>query len=234
MVSSMTPELILFAHITKALAVFALAGILCRRRAPLCWTFVAYLLTVLVFNSLFTFWPEHFFKRWIWILHGGILDALRMGIAVELSLRTFQAFPNASATARRMLLVLLLATSAALVGMPLRAIDNRVLLEWHPRVLTGTIWLMTGLALLITWYRVPLHAYHKAILLGFVPYLLVFATAVSLFKQHGWINPLHEWAEPIAYIMLMGFWAHSSWRPDTQLEASPAIVRMLQPWRVHA
>ena len=227
----MTDEWLVLLHATKAVAVLTLVGILCRRRAHLCWTFVAYLITVLVCNSLVSFWPDFFFKRWFWILQQGILDAMRMGIAVELSLRTFQAFPAASATARRMLFVLLLATSAALVGMPLRSIDNVVLLEWHPRVLTGTIWLMNGLALWITWYRVPVHTYHKAILMGFVPYLLIFTTAVSLFKQHGWLGTVHEWAEPAAYALLMGFWAWAAWRPDSKPDASPEVVRMLQPWR---
>jgi hypothetical protein len=230
----MSAEQIFLLHVTKVPAILALVGIFSRRRAHLCWTFVGYLVTVLVCNSLFSFWPDQFYTRWFWILQQGLLDALKMGIAVELSLRTFQAFPGASATARRMLLVLLLATSAALVGMPLHGIDNVVLLEWHPRVLTGTIWLMNGLALLITWYRVPVHAYHKAILLGFVPYLLIFATAVSLFKEHGLMGPLHEFAEPTAYLVLMSFWAWASWRPDSRPEASPAVVRRLQPWRAHA
>lgn len=230
----MTSEQILLLHVTKVPVLFILAGILCRRRAHLCWTFVAYLATVLVCNSLLSFWPDQFYRRWFWILQQGLFDAFKMGIAVELCLRTFQAFPRASAAARRMLLVLLLLTSAALVGMPLSGVDDRVLLEWHPRVVTGTIWLMNGLALLITWYRVPVHMYHKAILLGFVPYLLVFATSVSLFKQHGWLSTMHEMAEPIAYLLLLSYWAHASWKPETNPDVSPALVRRLQPWRVPA
>ena len=230
----MTPEQVLILHLTKVPVLFTLVGVFYRRRAPLCWTFVAYLIIVLVCNSLVSFWPDQFYRRWFWILQQGVFDALKMGIAVELCLRTFQAFPRASAAARRMLLVLLLATGAALVGMPLRSVDDLVLLEWHPRVVTGTIWLMNGLALLITWYRVPVHTYHKAILLGFVPYLLVFATAVSLFKQHGWLGTVHVWAEPIAYLILLSFWARAAWLPDTQPNVSPALVRRLQPWRVPA
>ena len=230
----MSAELLFLLHLMKIPAVVTLAGILWRRRAHLCWTFVAYLLAVLVTNVLFSIWPEQFYRRWFWILQQGIIDALKMGIAVELCLRTFQAFPRASATARRVLLVLLLATGAALVGMPARSIEDMVLLEWQPRVLTGTIWLMNGLALLITWYRVPVHTYHKAVLLGFVPYLLVFTTAVSLFKHHGWLGSIHESAEPMAFVVLLSFWAWAAWRPDTQPDVPPALVRRLQPWRVPA
>ena len=231
MVTRMTPELILISHVTKALALFTLVGILCRRRAHLCWSFVAYLLTLLVCHSLFSFWPEQFYTRWFWILQQGVLDALKMGIAVELSFRTFQAFPQAKAAARRMLVLLLLATSVALMGFPLRGIDDVVLLEWYPRVHTGTIWLMNGLAILITWYRVPVHAYHKAILMGFVPYLLAFVTFVSLFRRYEWVQPVVRVAEPAALFMLMAFWAWSAWREEKQPEASPALVQLLQPWR---
>jgi hypothetical protein len=37
--------------------------------------------------------------------------------------------------------------------------------------------------------------------------------------------------DPVAFMTLMGFWAWSAWRSDTQPEASPALVRLLQPWR---
>jgi hypothetical protein len=228
----MSTELLFLLHLMKVPAVVILAGIFWRRRAHLCWTFVAYLAAVLVSNCLFSFWPDQFYRRWFWLLQQGIIDALKMGIAVELAFRTFQAFPRASATARRVLLVLLIATSAALIGIPLSSIDDMVLLEWHPRVLTGTIWLMNGLAVLITWYRVPVHAYHKAILLGFVPYLLVFTTAVSLLKSYGWLGTVLELAEPTAFLALLSFWAWASWRPENQPDVSPALVRRLQPWRM--
>jgi hypothetical protein len=228
----MSPEHILVAHVVKALVFFALAGMLVRRRAHLCWSFVAYLVTVLVSNSLVTFWPEQFFKVWFWILTQGLFDALGMGIAVELGYRTFQAFPRAQATARRVLFVVLFATSAALIGIPIASTYGQVVFDWQPRVLAGTIWVMNGLAVLITWYRVPVHAYHKAILLGFVPYLLVFTTLLSLMKQWGWdFLPYVQALEPLAFMLLMGFWAWSSWRGEEQPQASRALVHLLQPWR---
>jgi hypothetical protein len=230
----MSAEQVLIAHVVKALAVFALVGILCRRRAHLCWSFVAYLLAVLVCNTLVSFWPEQFYRGWFYILQHGLFDALKMAIAVELGFRTFQAFPGAQATARRLLFALLVATSVALIGVPVASTYGAVLLDWQPRVLTGTIWIMNGLAILITWYRVPVHAYHKAILLGFVPYLLVFTTILSLVKQHGWDwewLPYLQSAEPGVYAFLVGFWAYSAWKPEVEPEASPALVQLLQPWR---
>jgi hypothetical protein len=236
----MNADQVLVAHIVKALGFFALVGILTRRRAHLCWSFLAYLLTVLVCNTLVTFWPDQFFTPTFWVVSHGLYHALRMGIAVELTYRTFQAFPGARATAHYMLFGLLLATSLAMIAFPdsMQPVPEgfsyyeTIVLEWQPRVLTAVIWLMNGLAILITWYRVPVHGYHKALLLGFVPYLLIFTTLLSLIKQWGWdFLPYVEVLDPVAFMVLMGFWAWSAWRPDTQPEASPAVVQLLQPWR---
>jgi len=230
----MTPDQVLIAHVIKALALIALVGIFYRERAHLCWGFVAYLFTVFVCNSLFSFWPERFYAAWFWILQHGLFDALKMAIAVELGFRIFQAFPRAQATARRLLIVLLVATSAALIGIPIASTIDDVLYQWQPRVLTGTIWLMNGLALLITWYRVPVHAYHKAILLGFVPYLLLFTTMLTLLGHYPRLLRAIQSADPAAYMLLMVFWAWAAWKPETQPDVSPAVLRFLQPWREKA
>jgi hypothetical protein len=113
---------------------------------------------------------------------------------------------------------------------------QQVLFDWQPRVLAGTIWIMTGLALLITWYRVPVHPYHKSILLGFVPYLLVFTTLLSLTQRWGWdfFGPYLQAGDPAAYMLLTGFWAWASWRRAAQPAVSPALLHRLQPWRVGA
>ena len=227
----MTPDQLLIAHLIKALALLALVGIVWRGRAHLCWCFVAYLGTVLVCNTLFSFWPDRFLTDWFWILQHGLYDALKMGIAVELGFRIFQAFPQAQATARRLLFVLLVATSAALIGLPVAAGVGDIVLEWQPRVLTGMIWLMNGLALLITWYRVPVHPYHKAILLGFVSYLMVFTTMLTLLGRYDWLMRVVQSAEPAAYMLLMAFWTWGAWKPEAKLEASPAVMQFLQPWR---
>src|SRR5262249_4486389 len=151
-------------------------------------TFTTYLLLILTCNSLSTFWPETFYTQWFWILKQGLYDAMKMGIAAELAFRVFQAFPTAQATARRVLFALLAGTALSVVRVPhIGGGDSpnaygAAAMEWEPRVLTGTIWLLNGLALLVIWYRAPLHAYHKAILLGFVPYLLVFTTLLSFLK----------------------------------------------------
>jgi threonine/homoserine/homoserine lactone efflux protein len=78
---------------------------------------------------------------------------------------------------------------------------------------------------------VPLHAYHKAILLGFVVYLTVAATLFTLLGHYEGLMRVVQSAEPASYMLLMAFWTWSAWKPEPQLEASPAVMQFLQPWR---
>jgi hypothetical protein len=234
----MTVWQVLIAHAVKVLVLLTLAGIFARHRARLCWSFVAYLGTMLVCNILVSVWPDTFFAPWFYLLKLSIYDCLRLGIAVELGYRTFQAFPGARSTARRVVFALLAVTSLALIGVPSDlsggspALYAAALKEWEPRIMTGTIWLMNGLAVLVIWYRVPIHAYHKAILLGFVPYLLTFTTLLRLLQLYGWeVLPIIQSAEPAAFLLLMGWWAYAAWEPEAAPDVSLAVLRGLQPWR---
>jgi len=237
----MTDWQVLVAHAVKILVLLTLAGIAARHRARLCWSFLAYLITILVCNSLISLWPDTFFVSWFWMLKQALYDCLRLAIAVELAYRTFQAFPGAQATARRMVFALLAVTSLALIGVPSGlsagspALYSAALQEWEPRVMTGTIWLMNGLAVLVVWYRVPIHAYHKAILLGFVPFLLVFTTLLRLLQIYGWeVLPLVQSAEPAAFLLLMAWWAYAAWEPERVSDVSPALLQKLHPWRARS
>jgi hypothetical protein len=231
----MTGSQVLIAHAVKILVLLTLAGILARRRWRLCWWFTAYLAVILLCNSLVSFWPDRFYQPWFWLARTPLYDALKVAIALELAYRTFQAFPGARATVRRMLFVLLMASSALLMAVPWDSSYGAALFEWEPRILTATIWLLNALAVLVIWYRVPIHAYHKAILLGFVPYLLVFTILLRLLRHYGWdILPIVQSAEPAAYLLLMGWWAWAAWEPEVAPDVSPEVLHTLQPWRARS
>jgi hypothetical protein len=228
----MTPTQVLIAHAVKILVLLTLAGILARRRWGLCWSFTAYLAVILLCNSLVSFWPERFFTSQFWMVRTALYDALKVAIAVELAYRTFQAFPGARATVRRVLFFLLVGSSLALMAVPWDASYGAAVFEWEPRVLTAIIWLLNALAVVVVWYRVPIHAYHKAILLGFVPYLVIFTIVLRLLRHHGLeINSVIQHAEPAAYMLLMGWWAWAAWEPETAADVSPEVMHILQPWR---
>jgi hypothetical protein len=230
--AGMTSWQLLIAHAVKISVLLTLVGIWVRHRTRLCWSFMAYLSVILACNTLASFWPERFVTDWFWTLKQAVYDVLKIAIAVELTYRAFQAFPGAKVMARRVLFTVLVLTSAALVGVPREPSYPSGFLEWEPRVLMGTIWLLNGLALLVIWYRVPLHTYHKVILLGLVPYLLVFVALLRMLRQYGWeILPLVQSAEPAAYLLLVGWWAYAAWQPETVPEVSPAVIDVLRPWR---
>src|SRR5215470_11396343 len=79
----------------SVLILAALVGILARRRYRICYTFLLYLGAVLLSDLLITFWPERFYLRSFWLLKEILNNALRFGVALELSFRTFRAFPGA-------------------------------------------------------------------------------------------------------------------------------------------
>jgi hypothetical protein len=231
----MTPSQVLIAHAVKILVLLTLAGILARRRWSACWSFTAYLVVILLCNSLVSFWPDRFYQPWFWLFRTPIYDGLKVAIALELSYRTFQAFPGARATARRMFLVLLIASSAILMAVPWDASYRAALVEWEPRILTATIWMLNALAVVVIWYRVPIHAFHKAILLGFVPYLLVFTILLRLLNHYGFgVMDIVQSAEPAAYMLLIGWWAWAAWEPEAVPDVSPEVLQRLQPWRARA
>src|SRR4029077_13300922 len=138
---------------------------------------------------------------------------LKFAIALELGYRTFHSFPAAHATGRRAVLLAFALMSAFVLDIQTggRAADAQ--LEWHARVLNGTIWLIGALALVILWYRLPVHPLHKAILTGFVPYLLVFSLVQRVFADRGEdVRCLHN-SHTAAYALLLAYWNRQAWLP---------------------
>jgi hypothetical protein len=143
---------------------------------------------------------------------------------IELTARVFRRFPGALATARRLLILILGATFAAVVAIPTREAGH-VGFVGHlmPRILNGTIWVFAALAILILWYRLPVHWFQKAILLSYVPYLLVFTAALNALGDLGWERA--AWANragAVAYSILVLYWFYTAWRPDPMQSATGA------------
>jgi hypothetical protein len=87
---------------------------------------------------------------------------------------------------------------------------------------------MTALALLVVWYRIPLLPFQKAILVGFVPYLVVFVSLLNVLRHHGW--QVREWVnllDATAYLGAASWWAWAAWRPEESYAVSPAVARRL-------
>lgn len=207
--------------VAALLSLGIVVGLAVRHRVGVCLTFVPYLIGVALVDLLVLRWPSYFYTQWFWLGSQTLVNLLRFAVALELTYRTFRAFPSARGTARFALLLVLLATLVLVVGgtrdaEPLQgggASPGHVISRVQPRILNGTIWLLAAVAALILWYRLPVHPFHKAILTGLVPYLLIFTTALNLLETQGWqLRKDVNYFYTGAYCLLLTFWAWAAWR----------------------
>jgi len=199
-----------------------LVGLIVKGGHRACYSFTLYVAAVLVPDVMVTAWPARFYVWEFWMLKEIAHNLLKFAIALELAIRTFRAFPGARATARGIVFLVVLVCLAGVLAAPggpggLRELAT----DLHPRILNGTIWLFTAIAAVILWYRLPIQALHKAILIGFVPYLLIFTVAMSALDAVGWhIQDLAAYAHTIAYLALLCYWTYAAWRPQEALQLS--------------
>lgn len=209
----------------------ALIGLTVRRRAGVCWSFPVYLSVIAISDLLMLLWPDPFWRLWFFTSKAFVITVLRFAVALELTYRTFRAFPSARATARGILLLVLMVTLVVVFfgtgnleppeGAPaLGPLMTRI----QPRVLSGSIWLLTAVAGLILWYRLPVHPLHKAILVGLVPYLLIFTVSLNLLESRGWeIAAGASYLNTLAFLLMLLYWTYAVWRPDeVPVQAPPS------------
>jgi hypothetical protein len=198
-----------------ALLAACLTGLWVRRRLGLCVSFTLYLGAVLVSDTLVLLRPAEFHSWDFWVIKESVHNLLKFGIALELTVRTFRAFPAARKTAAGLVLGVLVLTWLS-VGPRPRLQAGRPLelaLNLQPYVLAGTLWLFIAISALILWYRLPVGPLHKALLLGFVPYLLIFTVAINLLRAYGGeVRRMAGYAKSVAYMALLAYWAWSAWR----------------------
>jgi hypothetical protein len=221
---------ILIASGIKAGMLVVLLGLFARRRAHLCWSFVGYLAWGLVCLSLIAVWPDQFYRQWFYMLMQGVADALKLAVAAELTYRTFRAFPGAAARVRVLLAPLFLVPVLFVSKVPTGASWEDWIRLYQPQVQTGVIWLMTAITLLIAWYRVPIHAMHRAILIGFAAYLLIFTTLLNVLRDFGFDNLVRfiSVADSYAYMLLLVGWGYAAWVPARRPVVSLDVLRRLQ------
>jgi hypothetical protein len=221
---------LLLNHVMKLVCLAILAGLFARRRAHLCWSFVAYLVTALVTNSLFSFWQEQFYRLWFYSLMQDLLQAMKLAVAAELTYRTFRAFPGAAARVRILLAPVFFVPVLFVSKVPAGASYQDIIQIYQPQLQTAVIWIITAITLLIAWYRVPVHAMHRSILIGFAAYLLIFTTLLNVLRDFGFEN-LRSFigtADAYAYILLLCSWAYAAWVPARRPVLALDVLKRLQ------
>ena len=221
----MTAMQLLLAWAVKAALVATLAGLVVRRRVQLCWAFVIYAGVVLGCETLIALWPARFYTADFWMVKQALYDATKVAVALELAYRVVRAFPGAMRTARLSALALLACSTAVIVAGPW-ASGYRSMAEWQPRMVFGVVSLFTLTALVVLWYNLPVQSWHRALLMGFSAYLLVFSVVLNVLRTHGW--QMLQWLgllDGVAYLALTISWAFASWAPDMVPAEIPASVR---------
>jgi hypothetical protein len=195
------------------LAFFAVVGIAVRGRYRIWWFFSLYLAAVLVLGGLAQAWPD---TPEFWQLRQTVYAGLRFAFAAEVGIRTMRAFPGAMATARRLVLLILLVTLVAVATPPAHTEGHTLFVsQVIPRVLNGSVWMLMAIAAVILWYRLPVHPFHKAVLLSYIPYVLVFTVVASYVPGAGWQREgVGQYVGQIAYVALLAFWNYAIWRKD--------------------
>jgi hypothetical protein len=159
-------------------------------------------------------WPDIFFNYAFWMRRQALFDVLKLLIGVEIALRAFRVFPGARAAWERLLAAsVVIATTLGFWFLP-REAPYSVMFAHQPQINAASVWLFTVTSLVIVHYRIPVDPWHRAILLAFVPYLLVFTTTLATINALGAsINPAMGFLDSVAYLVLIAYWAQTAWRP---------------------
>jgi hypothetical protein len=208
-----------------------LVGMLRRGLHRRCWSLLIYVLAVLTYgcaeltgvifyNVAGLEWPQWLWNWEFWNFQQTAFDVAMLALAVELGVRVVAAFPGTWRLTRALLGAALLTTTAAVTlgGAP-----------QHPLLATGAIWLFAAVSLVVVLFNLPLDAWYRAILAGFVPYLFVFSTLTSIFTRRGYaLAETLGSVDQVAYLVLVSWLAYAAWRAEENVrDVSPVVLRRL-------
>jgi len=196
-----------------ALAVAVLLGILRRRRIGQCIAFSLLVVASAGFTGLFLVNPRGNTPA-LYLLKQGIYDSLLFAIALELSFRAFSAFRGVASRVRQYLALAVMGSTAGIFFLTPNSPYSQFW-RYQPSVTTAGIWCLTAVALLIVWYQIPIQAFLRAIILAYVPYLVIFVICVDLIGRLGWGEiPRLNILNAVAYDTMAAYWAYAAWRKD--------------------
>ena len=136
-------------------------------------------------------------------------------MAIELSVKVFAAFKGVADRVRAILSVAVVVSTTIVFFLTPSEIPYSDLARYQPGITTGGIWCLAFVALLIVWYQIPVPAFTRSIILGYVPYLVVFVVCTDFIGRLGWgaIREINV-ANAVAYDGVAGYWTYAAWRKD--------------------
>lgn len=165
----------------KLLVLALIVGVLRNGLHRQCWSFLVYLVMIFTYGTLeltgilFYQWPGLEWPRVLWNFEfwhfkQTAYEVIKLAVAIELGARVVAAFPGARSTARGLLVLTLLTTTAAV------SLGDT---PHHPLLSTATIWMFACTSLVVTFFRLPIRSWYQDLLVGFVSYLFIFTTLTS-------------------------------------------------------
>jgi hypothetical protein len=196
------------------LLALVLAALFRNGKARQCLLFSTYVSAVILFNVLILLFPDRYTPE-AYMVKQGIYDSLLFGMSLELAIRTFAAFTGIARFVRLLLGAAVIASTAAIFLFTPASADYSSVIRFQPGITTAGIWCLSFVGLLIVWYQIPVPAFTRSIILGYVPYLVIFVVYIDLIARLGWgaiqnLNVLNA----AAYDSVAGYWAYTAWRKD--------------------
>ncbi len=216
---------------TNVVVILALVGLVYRRKYRQSTLIGIYLASALITDQMMLRWPTRFFNRSFWFGKELLLNVLMLGVAYEVGLRVLRAFPGARSTARLFVGLILIGTTVSLLPVwPDGGGVTGAAVTLQTRLLNGSVWLFSGLSAVILWYRLPVARLQKAVLVGFVPFLLASTAGLNVIQSAttpetlAAIKPSMNLALAGAYLGLVTYWAYVIWKTaeDTLQRGEPA------------
>ncbi|MBK5254848.1 MAG: hypothetical protein JJE39_02335 [Vicinamibacteria bacterium] len=191
------------------------AGIVRRGKISQSFVFSAYAAAATLFTALILLFPDSFYTPEAFIVKQGIYDSLLFALSLELSFRAFTAFSGIANRVRGFLALAVAGSSLTVFLLTPPNTDYSDMARYQPGITTAGIWCLAFVALLIVWYQIPVPAFTRSIILGYVPYLVIFVVYIDLIGRLGWgvienLNLLNA----TAYDTSVGYLAYAAWRED--------------------
>jgi len=160
-----------------------------------------------------------------------VYAVLKILVAVEIWQRSFSSLPRARVRVGFLLVAALSTTAAAVHTIPTDLHPYDTLMGiLIPRFQAGTLILYATIVSASWWYRMPLHPFYRAIIMGFGAFLTVYTLLLSLLGVQSGSSRAGLWTAVLnaaAYIAVSTWWAWVAWR---RAQAPSPIVARLQPW----
>lgn len=221
----------------QVLVLLTLAGLWWRRRLHRVWLLPVYLSVAALAQTVALVAPEVLRVWRRWAVLELLLRSLTLGIVAEIAWRVFANLPHGRQRAWRWLAPALLLCFGLLLLVPWHEGEHShaswlyvMVTEILPRLSYGAGFVCLALGYAIRTSGLPFDKLHAPVVLGLGGYLFLYAVSLGLQQDDG-PRALAYVVTPLAYTLMMGWWAWAAWRHEKlDPHASKRARQRLQPW----